>query len=187
MFDASLIFAAKKPTDFKGVVGVCGVMDHFNIGSMLQIFAKKLGAGSPPYFGNPTNSFIAVGDKGSVQLDPAYVFGKGLEQVVTIGEKKSKKSFKNTDHFGGEMKYFSECILNEVELEPDGEEGLADVRVLEAIIEALETGNSVKLEPFARTKRIDTIAQKMTLGAVSTPDLVDASNPGKGVEKQPKN
>jgi hypothetical protein len=39
------------------------------------------------------------------------------------GKKKSKQSFKNTDHFGGEMKYFSDCILNGVDPEPDGEEG----------------------------------------------------------------
>jgi predicted dehydrogenase len=153
----------------------------------LRFPRERLAQFNLSYFGNPTNSFIAVGEKGSVQLDPAYTFGKGLEQTVSIGEKKSKESFKNTDHFGGEMKYFSDCILNSLDPEPDGEEGFADVRVLEAITEALETGKSVLLPPFTRKKRIDTVAQKVTLGAVSTPNLVDAKNPAKGVDKQPKN
>jgi predicted dehydrogenase len=153
----------------------------------LRFPGERLAQFNLSYFGNPTNSFIAVGDKGSVQLDPAYVFGKGLEQTVSIGEKKSKETFKNTDHFSGEMKYFSACILNDIDPEPDGEEGFADLRVLEAILQALETGQSVKLEPFTRSKRIDTTTQKMKLGAVSTPELVNASNPAKGVEKQPKN
>lgn len=153
----------------------------------LRFPGERLAQFSISYFGNPTNSFIAVGTKGSVELDPAYMFGKPLEQTTAIGEKKSTQSFKNTDHFGGEMKYFSECILNGINPEPDGEEGFADVRVLEGIIKAVETGASVKLEPFHRTRRIDTTAQKQTLAAVSTPDLVHASNPGKGVEKQPKN
>ncbi len=153
----------------------------------LRFPGERLAQFNLSYYGNPTNSLIAIGEKGSVLLDPAYMFGKGLEQTVSIGEKKSKQTFKNTDHFGGEMKYFSDCILNDVDPEPDGEEGFADVRVLEAIIQALETGNSVQLEPFTRTKRIDTVAQKVTLGAVSTPDLIDASNPGRGVERQPKN
>ncbi len=91
------------------------------------------------------------------------MFGKPLEQTTALGEKKSTQSFKNTDHFGGEMKYFSDCILKDVHPEPDGEEGFADVRVLEAIIQAVETGSSVKLEPFTRTRRIDTEAQKETL------------------------
>jgi predicted dehydrogenase len=139
------------------------------------------------YFGNPTNTFIAIGDRGSVRLDPAYTFGKPIEQTSSIGEKKSKESFKNTDHFGGEMKYFSDCILNGIDPEPDGEEGFADVRVIEGILKALQTGQSVKLGPFARSKRIDTTAQKMTLRAVSTPELLNACNPPRGVEKQPKN
>ena len=139
------------------------------------------------YYANTTNSLIAVGTKGSIQLDPAYMFGKPIEQTTTIGENKSTESFKNTDHFGGEMRYFSDCILHNKEVEPDGEEGFADVRVLEGISKAIETGQSVKLEPFTRTKRIDTKAQKQTLSAVSTPDLVNASNPARGKEKQPKN
>jgi hypothetical protein len=58
------------------------------------------------------------------------------------------------------MRYFSHCILNDVDPEPDGEEGFANVRILEAIIEALETGKPVKLESFTGTKCIDTTAQR---------------------------
>jgi predicted dehydrogenase len=139
------------------------------------------------YFGNPSNSLIAVGTEGNLVLDPAYTFGKGLEQVVTIGEKKEEHSFKNTDHFGGELKYFSNCILNNESPEPNGEEGLADVRVLEGIMAALESGRSVKLAPFERSRRIDTKRQEITLRAVSTPELVHAGNPARGAEKKPKN
>lgn len=144
------------------------------------------------YFGNPTNSFIAVGTKGSIQLDPAYVFGQPFEQLTVIGESKTRESFKNTDHFGGELKYFSHCILNNEAPEPNAEEGFADIRVLEGILKALESGGSVALEPslitpFNRRRRIDTTAQRMMLSAEPTPELVHASNPGRGVDKKPKN
>lgn len=139
------------------------------------------------YFGNPTNTLVAIGEKGSIELDPAYLFGASLEQTITMGTKKDTNTFKNTDHFGGEMKYFSDCILNDVAPEPDAEEGLADVRVLEAVLEALKTRSSVTLAPFTRTRRIDTKGQKMTLGAVSTPELIHASNPSRDTEKLPKN
>ena len=153
----------------------------------LRFPGNKLAQFNIGYYGGPVNSLTAVGTKGSLVLDPAYMFGKPLELTVAVGEKKSSESFKNTDHFGGEMKYFSDCILNNTDPEPDGEEGFADIRVLEGVLEALKTGKSVTLPPFTRTRRIDTEAQKMELRAVSTPDLVDASNPAKGVEKQPKN
>jgi predicted dehydrogenase len=131
------------------------------------------------YFGNPSNSLIAVGTKGTLELDPAYTFGKGLSQVITIGEKKDEQSFKNTDHFGGELKYFSDCILNDEIPEPNGQEGFADVRALEGIMTALETGKAITLPPFERSRRIDTERQKISLRAVSTPELVHGGNPGK--------
>jgi predicted dehydrogenase len=153
----------------------------------LRFPGERLAQFNVSYYGNPTNSLLAIGTKGSVQLDPAYMFGKSLQQVTAIGEKKTEETFKNTDHFGGEMQYFSNCILQNIDPEPDGEEGFADVRVLEGILQAIESGSSITLPPFTRTKRIDTDVQKITLRAVSTPDLVDASNPGREVEKLPKN
>ncbi len=153
----------------------------------LRFPGERLAQFNLSYYGSPTNSLVAIGTKGSIMLDPCYMFGKPLEQTTSIGDKKSKESFKNTDHFGGEMKYFSNCILNNTEVEPDGEEGFADIRVLEGIQQAMKTGQSVTLPPFSRSKRIDTETQKETLSAVSTPDLVHASNPARDKEKQPKN
>jgi predicted dehydrogenase len=138
------------------------------------------------YYANALDSYAVVGTKGSVQVSPAYMYGKPLEQVIIIGESKSHESFKNTDHFGGELKYFSECILDGTDPEPDGEEGYADVRVLEGIARALETGTAQKLEPFTRTRRIDT-SRKQTLSARKSPELVNTSNPGRDKEKVPKN
>ena len=61
------------------------------------------------------------------------------------------------------------------------------MRVLEGILTALKTGQPVTLPPFHRYRRIETDQQKMKLPAVSTPELVHASNPGQGEEKRPKN
>lgn len=95
--------------------------------------------------------------------------------------------FKNVDQFGGELWYFSDCILNNLDPEPDGEEGYADVRVLEGVLQALESGRSVELPPFTRTRRIDPEAQEQRLSAQRTPELVNTVNPGEGVDKVPKN
>lgn len=182
-----------EPTDVVSAFGTrhpeSGLDQDFDdtVAVTLRFPGNKLAQFNIGYYGGPVNSLVAVGTKGSVMLDPCYMFGKPLEQTLAIGDEKTKESFKNTDHFGGEMKYFSDCILNDTAPEPDGEEGFADVRVLEGVLEALKSGKAVQLKPFTRTRRIDTKAQKIELGAISTPDLVDASNPGKGVDKQPKN
>ena len=85
------------------------------------------------------------------------------------------------------MKYISDCILNGTDPEPDGEEGYADVRVIEGILQAIKTGQRQELQPFTRTKRIDPKTQKMTLSAQKPLELIGASNPGKDKEKAAKN
>jgi predicted dehydrogenase len=139
------------------------------------------------YFGSALDSYYAVGTKGTVLMSPGFMYGKGLEQEVTAGPNKNDKSYKNTDHFGGEMKYFSDCILNNIDPEPDGEEGLADVRVIEGVFQAIKTGASVQLPPFFRSRRINPDAQEQTLRAQRSPELINASNPGQGTDKNPKN
>ncbi len=59
--------------------------------------------------------------------------------------------------------------------------------MLEGIVEALKTGGPVRLEPFIRATRINTEAQRETLRAQASPELVNTSNPGKGKDKVPKN
>jgi predicted dehydrogenase len=130
------------------------------------------------YYGNAIDAYTVLGTKGSLQVQPGYTYGESLEHFLTLGNKEDKVSYKSTDHFGGEMKYFSDCILHDIDPEPDAEEGLADVRVLQAIQRALETGQVQTLAPFARSKRIDT-DQVVRLGALKPPEPVHASSPSK--------
>jgi len=181
-----------EPTEVVSAVGVrhpdAGLGDFDDtVAVTLRFPGNRLAQFVLSYYGNTLDTYAVVGTKGSVEVNPAYMYGKPLEHTVTLGESKSHASFKNTDHFGGELKYFSDCILDDREPEPDGEEGYADVRVLEGIVQALKTGGPVALEPFTRTKRIDTKAQEETLRAQKSPALVNTSNPGKGKDKVPKN
>ncbi|GJE80479.1 Gfo/Idh/MocA family protein [Methylorubrum thiocyanatum] len=181
-----------EPTEVVSAIGVrhpeAGLGDFDDtVAVTLRFPGNRLAQFVLSYYGNVLDTYAVVGTQGSVEVNPAYMYGKPLERTVTIGETKNHESFKNTDHFGGELKYFSDCILNGTDPEPDAEEGYADIRVIEGILKALESGGPVRLEPFTRTRRIDTAAQKETLSAQSSPELVNTSNPGKGKEKVPKN
>ena len=144
----------------------------------LRFPGDKLAQFSVSYYGNSISSLIVAGTKGSIHLGPAFAFGKSLEQNVTIGDKQSHESFKSTDQFGGELKYFSDCILNEVDPEPDAEEGLADLRVIEGALRALASGRSEVLPAFERRRRID-LAQVQKLSMVKAPDPIGASGPNR--------
>ena len=180
-----------EPTEVVSAVGVrhaeaaLGDFDD-TVAVTLRFPGNRLAQFVLSYCANTVDTYFVVGAKGSIQMDPGYMYGKPLRQSVTIGESTKQNSFKNTDHFGGEMKYFSDCILNDRDPEPDAEEGYADMRVLEGILRAMKTGESQTLEPFTRSKRID-VEGAEKLAAVKSPDLVNTSNPGRGKEKVPKN
>jgi predicted dehydrogenase len=129
------------------------------------------------YFANTVSELTIAGTKGSIHMNPAFGFGDGLAYSITTGDKTRHESFKATDQFGGEMSYFSDCILNDEDPEPDAEEGLADLRVIEGVLRAIETGEPQTLPPFERSRRIDTKAQLRTLSLKKPPEPVHAASP----------
>lgn len=131
------------------------------------------------YYGEACGMLHAIGSKGTVCLDPAFTYGEPLAHELSAGGEKKRRQFPETDQFGGQLQYFSRCILEDRDPEPDGEEGLADVRVVEGIFEAMKTGASVTLPPFTRTKRIDPERQLRKLSPVKPPEKVNASSPVK--------
>ncbi len=143
----------------------------------LRFPGDKLAQFMVSYAADSVSSFIVAGTKGVIQLKPAYGFGDPFEQTVSRVGEQQQKSFKPTDQFGGELRYFSDCILHDRDPEPDGEEGLADVIVLEAIQRAVETGQPQKLAHFERSRRIDPEAQEQTLRFVKAAEPVNASSP----------
>lgn len=96
--------------------------------------------------------YTLVGSKGSLRADPAYEYAEGIKFEVTIGEKTKKKSFPKRDQFAAEIDYFSDCIVKNKEPEPSGREGLADVRVIEAIYESVRTRRTVPVRGVSHEK-----------------------------------
>ncbi len=171
-----------EPTEVVAAVGTRHPESGFGdlddtVAATLRFPGGRIGQFVVSYYANSIGSLVIAGTKGSIRLDPAYTFGEGLEQWRTIGDKKSHETFKATDQFGGELRYFSDCILDDVEPEPDVDEGLADLRVTDGILRALASGRTETLPPFERTKRIDPSKQKQTLSMVSPPELVRVKRP----------
>ncbi len=145
----------------------------------LRFDSKRVATMVISYNGADVDDFRVSGDLGDLFSQPAYQVAKKMKHIVTVGESTSEKSFKQTDHFGGEMKYFSNCILTGKNPEADGEEGMLDVRILVAVEKALETGLPQTLPPYTRTRR-PTMDQLEELPAVSEPELIDSHKPSEG-------
>jgi predicted dehydrogenase len=125
-------------------------------------------------FGAADKSVYSItGTKGSVTLDPAFEYAVGLSYRLKIGERESRKKFSKSDQFAPELLYFSDCVLNDRDPEPSGEEGLADVRIIEAMLESISSGRPVRTELRQRGQR-PTLRQEIRSPAVPRePKLVD--------------
>jgi len=155
------------------------------VSATLRFPNNRLAQFTVSYYGNSLDEYTIAGTKGSIRLSPSFMYTKPLEFAPIIeGENIKDQKFKQTDHFGGELKYFSDCILNGTDPEPDGEEGLCDVRVIEALLKSLASnGAPQKLEPYTRKNRI-TRDQVVNLNPVKLPDPKDETNCSPPVQGQ---
>jgi len=90
--------------------------------------------------------------------------------------KKKEKIFKPGDQFAPELIYFSDCIIHNRAPEPSGNEGLADVRIINAIYESAEIGRAVRVELVPKKRRPDETMQ-IKRPPVKKPEPVGASAP----------
>jgi predicted dehydrogenase len=135
----------------------------------LATFGCSFGAGD-------TSSYQIVGTKGDVRVEPAYEHAEGLAYQLTIKGKKARRRFKRTDQFGAELLGFSDAVLNGTDPEPSGWEGLADLRVIDAIQRSALEGRAIQLAPFDRGQRPN-LRQEKRLPPVRKPKEINAEAP----------
>lgn len=138
-------------------------------GNRLATFTCSFGAAS-------VSSYRLIGTRGDVRLDPAYEIAEDLILFETTDEKTKEHKFRRRDQFAPELLYFSQCILENQQPEPSGWEGLADVRIICALLRSVKTGQPIELPPFAKTRRPD-LSQELKRPPVKMPELVNAAPP----------
>ena len=95
-------------------------------------------------YGTSFNKFRVNKKLGAFELDPATPY-TGLRMRVFRGNSVEDRSLPQRDHFQLEMDHFSECIQTNKEPLTPGEEGLKDMRIIEAIYQSAREGKPIKL------------------------------------------
>jgi predicted dehydrogenase len=116
-------------------------------GSLLRFEGERLASFVTSFNAANEGSYQIVGTKGAVHVDPAFKY------ELIIGGKKKKVTVPKRDQFAAQLRYFSDCIINNRTPEPSGEEGLQDVRIVQALYKSAATGKAVALPPFKKTSR----------------------------------
>lgn len=124
------------------------------------------------------DEYRVAGTKGDLRVEPAYTYVGERTHHLTIGEETERRTFASSDQFAPELLHFAECIAGVDDPEPSGEEGLADVRVLEAIVESARSSQVVRLPPFTRVRR-PSLELETTKPPIRKPGTVRAPPPSK--------
>ena len=116
-------------------------------------------------------AYRIVGTKGELRADPAYEYAEGLEFTLTVNGKRTRKTLPKRDQFAPELLYFSDCIIKDRSPEPSGEEGMQDVRIVQALYESARIGRPVRMPAFHKPQR-PTGRQRITRPGIRKPPLV---------------
>jgi predicted dehydrogenase len=140
-------------------------------GDRIASFTTSFGAAA-------RSTFEVIGTKGAVKMDPAYEMVDELKIEVTTGDRTTKKVFQKRDQFAPELVYFSNCILKNKQPEPSGREGLADVRIIQALLESAKSGRPVSMSETNVKRRPDMNQEISKEPVKAAPELVKAAAPG---------
>lgn len=138
-------------------------------GNRLATFACSFGAAD-------ASAYEVIGTKGHVRMDPAFEYVGGLTQHITLNGKSRSRRYEGGDQFAPELLYFSDCILNDRDPEPSGQEGLIDVMIVEGLYRSAKTGRPVSLS-LPDKKQWSTQDQVIKRPPIRKPTLVRAKSP----------
>lgn len=124
------------------------------------------------------SEYRVIGTEGMVAMDPAYAWQGDLKQTVTIKGRETGTPFHNRDQVAAELIYFSECIRERKTPEPSGEEGMIDVKIMDAIRQAYTENCVVRLEPLLDKDR-PSLAQAIHRPSSHSPEPINAQPPSK--------
>jgi predicted dehydrogenase len=144
--------------------------------AVLQFSGDKLATFTASFSSADVSSYLIVGTKGSIEVNPAYSYAEPLAYTITIGDRDQRKQGPKVDQFAAELNYFSECVLRRKDPEPSGEEGAWDVRIIDALYESARIGESIALRPVTPERR-PTAAQQASFPPSKPGPLVHAQSP----------
>ena len=124
------------------------------------------------------SAYEVIGTKGVLRMDPAYEMVDDLKCELTIDDRTHKSTYKKRDQFGPELVYFSNCILRNIAPEPSGKEGLADVRIIQALLESQAKQHSIRIAAVEELER-PREEQEIHKPPVGRPQLVKAAAPSR--------
>lgn len=149
------------------------------VSAILKFPDDRMATFTASFGGSDCSEFTLVGTTGVESVQNAFDYAMPMDlYVMKDGKEKQHKHYPMRDQFAPELLHFSECILTGKKPEPCGNEGMADIRVIEALHASMRAGRPVSLLPPEALDLKPTRPSpklKTTKPRVKMPDLVHVS------------
>jgi predicted dehydrogenase len=137
--NACRYLTGEEPTDISAYASVIDHDGRFNeveenIAWTMKFPSGILASCTTTYGGNMEGYFRVHGSKGWLQVDEAFSY-EGLRLSANFSGTKLDElnPARDPSHFQAEAEHFSNCVLNNLEPQSAGEEGLTDMRLITKI------------------------------------------------------
>ena len=144
--------------------------------AVLRFPGDRVASFTCSYGASRVNSYRVIGTKGDLRLDPAFDYSGELKRYLSVDGNTEERTFPKRDQFASELIYFADCILQDQDPEPSGVEGLADIRVVEALYRAAAEKRPVEILPLHRS-RYAVPEQEIEIPPVAKQNLIHAESP----------
>lgn len=147
------------------------------VGATLHFPGERLATFTCSFGAADSSRYEVLGDRGRLVMEPAFEYAEGLRYALHVRDAVPEvRRFGKHDQFGAQLQYFSECIIDDRAVEPDGLEGLADINVVQAIHRSAQERGAVAVLPVQRERRPEH-AQAYALPPVPEPKTVNTRSP----------
>lgn len=137
-------------------------------GDRVATFTSSFGVGE-------VDAYRIVGSKGDLRVEPAFAYTGPLKHYLTIDGKLTEREFESKDQFAALLVELANCIREDRDPEPNGIEGLADVRIIEAAYRSAIERRPVRIEPVQKRLRPN-LAQEKHFPPVKKAKLVEVES-----------
>jgi predicted dehydrogenase len=149
------------------------------VSALLRFPGDRLAQLSCSFGAYHQSSYMILGSKGVLRLRPAYAVHEDLVLEIEAGGKTTRKLFKKRDQVAPELDELAACIRDDRAPEPSGREGLADMRVIEAIEASLHSGGSVTVDRVVKKRRPTLRQARHAPAHKSRPTLINVQPPAR--------
>jgi glucose-fructose oxidoreductase len=147
-----------------------------SVSASLRFGGERVASFTCSFGAAKVSEYRVVGTKGDLAVEPAYEYAAPLKHRLTLSRDTKERRFARRDQFAPELLYFSDCVIKGHDPEPSAQEGIADVRIIEALYRSAASGQPVALAPYEKHAR-PSLEQEIRRPPVEKPEVVHARAP----------